>query len=245
MSLLRSAAGLAVALLLVGCTVVPNPDYDADLGGSAGTTDGSSDAATDTDSGPGGGGETQSTGSTGSPGSPGSDESTEGTGGTVIECAADPEPREQPCPAACDACEEGTCRIACVGDDTCKNEVVACPDGWPCEVTCADKHACQNATLLCPDAHACRVTCDGDHACERLALTCGDGTCDLDCGDEDTCKDAEVACGGDTSVTCGEHQNGLGLVESARTPCACAADDRCFENGEDGEGDGDDGDGDD
>lgn len=219
------AAGVLVLGCTVGCTVVPNPDYEPELGGTGDTADdgvdattGSSDDGTDTRSDLGAGEST----------------TTDSTGGTVIECAADPEPPAQPCPESCDACDEGTCRIACTEPDACKNEVLACPDGWPCEVECADKHACQNATLLCPDAHACDVVCYGDHTCEGLTVACGDGMCGLDCGNEDSCKDAEVACGGDTSVTCTEEQEGLVAVASDRTPCACSVDDRCRPAGEGG-----------
>ena len=194
--------GFVVAL--VGCSVVPNPDYEQ----AEGTT---SDATTS-------GEESSTSGSDDTP--------------TDFVCGFDEEPEALPCPPECDVCSGSVCRFDCLAEGDCRQAIVTCPDGWHCAVSCTGHHACERATIVCPAGERCEVACAGDRACERLALRCGGGTCGLACGEgPEACRDARMHCGtNDGVVACLEAQQGLVVEPDAMSGCGCAAEDACAED---------------
>lgn len=127
------------------------------------------------------------------------------------------------CPAACDGCDGGRCRIACT-DERCEYETITCPDGWPCDIVCDSRDACDHAELRCPADRDCTVECSARSACEDATIECGAMPCLVTCHDgNDVCHDLLVRCGAtDTQVLCEDVFDVT--LEPAEGVCACAAD---------------------
>ena len=117
------------------------------------------------------------------------------------------------CPAECDACTDGTCRIACAPGSSCARQIVSCPSGMDCEVTCTGDAACASATIVGPIGRALEVecsgvsscseivlnasrdlelSCEGDAACSSATLYCGSGTCDWACATAGSCEGVAI-----------------------------------------------------
>jgi hypothetical protein len=122
------------------------------------------------------------------------------------------------CPAECTGgCNAGTCRIACTGNDSCREQALVCPPGMDCEIACNGDHACEKARVQCGPLHACRIICMGEAACKETTLNCGAGSCDVDCRAEKACEKTDVNCGsGACSI------QGTGAKAACGASCACA-----------------------
>lgn len=229
MDLLRCVLALVAACS--ACSVVANPDYEeappiddagvASTSGSFGEQDATSALA------PGSSGDSfdpEGLTTTGEDGSSG--------GGDHPACTENADPIQGPCPAECDGCELGICRIACDGEQACKEAELACPAGRPCLVHCTGKQACEKASLQCSAAHACEIACSGEQSCIGLRLTCGGGTCDLSCGTgKDACKDVHARCGPQHArVSCTSPAPDLEVEPLPGSACACEIDDACLDS---------------
>ncbi len=121
--------------------------------------------------------------------------------------------RSAACPADCDACDEGTCKIACAPGSSCAQQTVTCPSGMDCAVECSGDAACRSATIIgprdrelvvaCDGAKSCdaavldsgldlELSCKGDDACSNATLYCSSGACDWACTTTGSCEDIAV-----------------------------------------------------
>jgi hypothetical protein len=102
-----------------------------------------------------------------------------------------------PCPAVCnDGCVDGICKIACRGEQECKEATVECPAGFSCEVNCAGKQSCESVLVVCPELYPCSLLCAGEQSCKELELNCRSGTCAIEClGNGQACDATLVNCG--------------------------------------------------
>lgn len=226
---------LLVTSVLLGCSVVPNPDYGAaESGGSsteAGTgSEGDATTAEATeDTGPRGEGDGEPHG-TGSDAE--EDDDAEDDGPAPPEdasCQDDAPSTAESCPPECDACSAGVCIIACDGEKACAEAEIACPQGLGCLVQCVGKRACQAASMACPPHGGCQLACEGEEACADLDLYCSGGTCELDCGPgKDPCRKVRMRCGTRSSIaSCDARQPELELEPFPGSACACETLDAC------------------
>ncbi|MBC8070194.1 MAG: hypothetical protein IAG13_17805 [Deltaproteobacteria bacterium] len=102
--------------------------------------------------------------------------------------------RDEACPAQCDACDEGTCRIECGPGSPCAQETVMCPSGMDCEVSCNGDAACRSATIVGPIGHELAVECNGADSCDAAVLDPGRDL-ELSCSGDDACSNATLHCG--------------------------------------------------
>jgi hypothetical protein len=203
-------ASTLLLLFTTACVVVPNPEYDRDVGG--GSDVGSSGIAS------------------GSSGEDTLSSSAVEDSATSFACGVDEEPSAGPCPMECDRCEGNTCVFECAGIDACKDDTLRCPPDRPCAVACSDYHACDSVRVECPEAHSCSVDCAGERACEKLELRCRAGTCSLHCGTgPESCRNSRLQCQqNDGHVTCTERQEGLSVEADPMSSCDCTADEACL-----------------
>jgi hypothetical protein len=126
----------------------------------------------------------------------------------------DIEPDQSNCPAECDSCEDGSCRI--LGDKGCKNGCT-CPAGMDCEVVCGYPSHCLGA-IDCSQATSCDIQCNpaGGIACKGN-ITCGSGDCTVACG-YDACE-GEIDCSQASScdITC----DGSGGANACQKKVTC------------------------
>lgn len=94
------------------------------------------------------------------------------------------------CEGSCSGCDPdlGFCYIQCVGDRTCIQAELTCPEGWPCVVLCKGTSACIQAEVTCPSNERCSLECSGDSACIQLALGCQGDLCQLSCSGASSCS---------------------------------------------------------
>jgi hypothetical protein len=129
-------------------------------------------------------------------------------------CGSDPTPPGDPaCPAECTGgCQGAVCSIDCSGQETCRGDLLRCPDGFSCAITCAGDRACDGATIECPATYECAIECSGPEGCRGIDVNCGAGTCTLACGSGDAvCSSgARLDCGaGACTATCTGGGGGL------------------------------------
>jgi len=102
------------------------------------------------------------------------------------------------CPADCDSCDEGICKIECAAGSSCAQQTVTCPSGMDCAVECAGDAACRSATIVGPRDHELAVECDGAKSCDAAVLDSGLDL-ELSCKGDDACSNATLYC---SSGTC-------------------------------------------
>jgi hypothetical protein len=94
-------------------------------------------------------------------------------------------PTALPCPPTCDSCAGNVCVLSCVGDDACKDAMLACPTGRACRLECSGKSACAKLRLRCPATEPCTIECaDAKDVCQDMAVTCGTSRCEAQCHGE-------------------------------------------------------------
>jgi hypothetical protein len=145
-----------------------------------------------------------------------------GAGGSGGErCGTVPEPPVDPCPKACSGgCDGAVCRIACLGEQACKELTIACPAGWPCELTCG-KMGCEKATVLCPSDAPCTLRCSAEKACHDARAIATQGVTEVECSSAvDVCKGFEIDCGANA---CGALCQGASKPKlNCQQSCECA-----------------------
>jgi hypothetical protein len=108
-------------------------------------------------------------------------------------------PDASSCPAGCTRCEDDTCVVECIEDDSCGDPVV-CPPGLPCLVVCEGIGSCA-AGIDCSAAASCDLRCTSREACNG-EIRCGEGRCSVTCSARDTCAggvDCTDSCACETS----------------------------------------------
>ena len=93
------------------------------------------------------------------------------------------------CEGSCSGCssELDVCYIQCIGDGTCTQADLTCPEGWPCVVVCAGRNTCGQADVQCPPGYRCSLECSGDLSCTQLRLECEGDLCELACSGSHAC----------------------------------------------------------
>lgn len=149
----------------------------------------------------------------------------DGDGELVCKAAT---PSFGPCPDSCDECYKGVCWRYCSAGD-CDGDFMLCPVSWSCRIACIGHDSCKDSTIACTGAGSCEVDCLGDHACENADVLCADGPCTVTCagGYDDVCRQMHVSCGTNTSsLHCkGGFEGGLpSMSNNDPGPCQCTSD---------------------
>ena len=210
----RGWMGLAALAGLWACRQ-PNPEWLGPAGDPTASDPTAADpTAADPTAAESGVDPTESEASTGAP---------DPTGPSPDQCAPEPVLGVGDCPAECTSCDGGRCLVDCGALD-CRNDSVACPDGWPCDFVCGADMACKGADLHCNADRDCTVDCQGKGACQNATVVCGSGTCVVTCGSQtDACRSLDVACGpADTRVICASASN-VAVEPLDASACACEA----------------------
>lgn len=123
-------------------------------------------------------------GGSGSRGISGSDAGAPASGGSASSGGGAPR-----CQGSCSGCdpETGVCYIQCVGDRTCIQADLDCPEGWPCEILCHGSGACTQARISCPRDFPCSLECSGDRSCIQATFPCSGHLCELACSGSGAC----------------------------------------------------------
>jgi hypothetical protein len=110
----------------------------------------------------------------------------DGDQGVSAQNMADRLPR---CEGSCSGCdpELGFCYIQCVGDYTCMQSELTCPEGWPCYVLCEGQLTCTQADVTCPPGQQCALECSGRSSCTQLEMACEGYQCELSCNGTSAC----------------------------------------------------------
>lgn len=135
-----------------------------------------------------------------------------------------------PCPPSCDECHDGVCWRTCSAGE-CHDDLIVCPVAWSCRVRCIGKDSCKEATLACAGWGSCDIECEGESACASADVLCAAGPCSVTCaGDADhkPCDHLDVKCGSDsTELRCEEPFEGAGPVLSQNKFNECGCDSDC------------------
>jgi hypothetical protein len=198
----------ALAAWLAGCALLIDDDYQAvgtggassvnSSGGSQSVQETTSSTKKPTDSSDAPIGDASIGDAPG--GAPGLDSSTDDAGDagtdTARVCGESPPAPGGACPEVCTGgCLLGSCLIACLDYQSCKEDSITCPEGFNCHLLCANKQSCEKAIIQCPSAQACTVECAGEQSCKDARIRCTDGTCTTQCAGTYACEHTGVACG--------------------------------------------------
>jgi hypothetical protein len=174
----------------------------------------------------GNGGTNTGVGAMGGTGASGGTASGTASGGvTCLESA----PPQLECDPGCDECVNGICVIRCdANTKDCSDAMIECPEGLACDVECRDG-ACDGVIVACPARHECFLQCGGDQTCRDAQLQCApdaqDGVCQMRCNaGMDVCRDAIVTCGQNLcAAQCEEGVAGPELVCGGSCQCTPCA----------------------
>jgi hypothetical protein len=157
-------------------------------------------------------------------GTSGDGDGTSGDGDGTVTCGELPPPTiGTPCPAQCDECVQGVCRILCETPGSCGQAVLGCPADRECEVVCGTTDACRDATINCNGDHPCSVSCLGWGACLGTDVVCAEGLCNVECGNfPQVCQDLRFQCGtNDSLIECQTVQSAI-VDSSGSNGCGCS-----------------------